>query len=230
MRPALIIALLFSGAAMARAAALADCWAERKHGHQAEAQACFESLTRSGDAYARAEGLWGLEKWEQANEQFRVAAQGENGKPLYKVRWGMLLHERFNDGEAADLFREALAKDPTNAEAYLGLAIVSAENFSTKAREYALKAVELNPGLGQEHEPYKELQLSYKNGYRDAATVNSLRLLDSYKNFVTARGNSAILKLNTNESDLLLPYLEEEVHTILATYEQKYRLKLPAPV
>ena len=42
---------------------------------------------------------------------------------LYKVRWGMLLHERFNDTDAADLFREALAKDPTNAEAYVGLAI-----------------------------------------------------------------------------------------------------------
>ena len=34
---------------------------------------------------------------------------------------------------------------------------------------------------------YKELELSYNNGYRDAATVNSLRLLDSYKNFNTFR-------------------------------------------
>ena len=30
--------------------------------------------------------------------------------------------------------------------------------------------------------------MCYDNGYRDAATVNSLRLLDSYKNFVTLQG------------------------------------------
>ncbi len=83
--------------------------------------------------------------------------------------------------------------------------------------------------LGQEQEPYKELELSYENGYRDAATVNSLRLLDSYKNFVTTRDDSTILKLNKTESDLLLPYLQSELHTILATYEKKYHMKLPGP-
>ena len=97
-------------------------------------------FTRSADAYARAEGFWGLEQWEQANEQFRLATQPENSKPLYKVRWGMLLHERFNDGEAADLFREALAKDPSNATAYVGLAAVSAESFNGKAAGDAMKA------------------------------------------------------------------------------------------
>ena len=84
--------------------------------------------------------------------------------------------------------------------------------------------------LGQEQEPFKELELSYENGYRDAATVNSLRLLDSYKNFVTTRDDATILKLNKSESDLLLPYMQSELHTILATYEKKYRMKLPGPV
>src|SRR5260221_125080 len=37
--------------------------------------------------------------------------------------------------------------------------------------------------LGQEDEPRQQLELCYDNGYRDEATVNSLRLLDSYKNF-----------------------------------------------
>ena len=344
MTRALILASLLAATAAARAAAPADCWAQRKHGHRAEAQSCFESLARSNDAYQRAEGMWGLERWEDANQQFRIATQPENARPLYKVRWGMLLHERFNDGEAADLFREALAKDPSNAEAYIGLATVSAESFSEKAAAYALKAVELDPRLadahelladlalanddrdmaaaeadkaialendaldamaihaalelianrspdawlakmravnpnygegyarvahqlelhyryedavtyyrkaigadpqlwsahsalgidlmrlGQEQEPYKELQLSYENGYRDAATVNSLRLLDSYKNFVTTRDASTILKLSKDESDLLLPYMQSELHTIIATYEKKYRMKLPAPV
>jgi tetratricopeptide (TPR) repeat protein len=344
MKRALILGLSLAAAATARAAAPADCWVQRKHGPPNEAQACFEALARSPDAYARAEGLWGLEQWEQANQQFRLATQSENSKALYKVRWGRLLHERFNDGEAAGLFREALEKDPSNAEAYVGLAIVSAESFSGKAAGYAMKAIELNPKLaeahevladlalandeqevaaaeadkaialendaidamairaaleiianrspdawlakmsavnpndgegyarvahqlelhyryqdavtyyrkaiaadprlwaarsalgielmrlGQEEEPYKELRLSYENGYRDAATVNSLRLLDSYKNFVTTRDYSTILKLDKSETDLLLPYIQSELHTIIATYEKKYQMKLPAPV
>ena len=294
---ALAAVFFFASVASVQAAVPADCWTLRKHGHAAEARTCFEDLTRSGDAYFRAEGFWGLEEWDQANEQFRLATQPASSKALYKVRWGMLLHERFNDTEAADLFREALAKDPSNADAYLGLAIVSADGFDGKAAEYLAKAIQLdpklatahelmadlalanddrdtaaaeadkaialendaldamaihaaieliadrspdawfakiraiNPGygeayarvarqlelhyryedavtyyrkaievdprlwaahsalgidlmrLGQEAEPFKELELSYNNGYRDAATVNSLRLLDSYKNF-----------------------------------------------
>lgn len=344
MKRAFISVALLACASSAYAAAPSDCWAQRKHGHDQEARTCFEALTRSGDAYLRAEGLWGLEQWEQANEQFRLAAQPENAKPLYKVRWGILLHHRFNDSEAADLFREALAKDPANAEAYVGLATVSAESFNGKAAEYALKAIALDPKLaeahelladlalanddralaaaeadkaialesdaldaiaihaaleliadrpadswlakmtavnphygegyarvahqlelhyrfqdavtyyrkaidadprlwsahsalgielmrlGQEQEPYKELQLSYENGYRNAATVNSLRLLDSYKNVVTTRDDASILKLNKNESQLLLPYMRAELHTILATYQKKYGMKLPGPV
>jgi tetratricopeptide (TPR) repeat protein len=316
----------------------------RKHGHGAEAQACFTGLTRSADAYTRAEGFWGLEEWQQANEQFRLATQPANSPALYKVRWGMLLHERFNDGEAADLFREALQKDPKNAAAYVGLATVSAESFNGKAAVDAKTAIELDPKLaeahelladlalanddqemaaaeadkaiaiesdaldamathaalelianrspdawfakiqainpkygegyarvahqlelhyryqdavtyyrkaieadprlwaahsalgielmrlGQEQEPYKELQLSYENGYRDAATVNSLRLLDSYKNFVTTRDDATILKLNKTEAALLLPYFQAELHAIVATYEKKYKMKLPGPV
>ena len=330
--------------AVASAAVPADCWSQRKHGHRIEAQACFDGLTHSSDAYTRAEGFWGLEQWEQANEQFRLATQPANSMALYKMRWGMLLHERFNNPEAAGLFREALAKDPSNAEAYLGLAIVSADGFDGKAVEYATKAIALDPKLakahelmanlalenddrdmaadeadkaialekdaldamaihaaieliadrspdawftkiaainpgygtayalvarqlevhyryedavtyyrmavkadprlwsahsalgidlmrmGKEDEPLTELELSYNNGYRDAATVNSLRLLDSYKNFKTFRDETTILKLNKTEADLLQPYMQAELHTIIATYEKKYHMKLPAPV
>ncbi len=344
--PTLLLALglLLAGAVTAHASAPADCWAMRKHGRDGEAKACFTGLTRSADAYTRAEGFWGLEEWEQANEQFRLATQPANSPALYKVRWGMLLHKRFNDGDAADLFREALEKDDKNAAAYVGLATVSAESFNGKAAVYANTAIELDPKLaeahelladlalanddrevaaaeadkaialesdaldamathaalelianrspdawfakiqainpkygegyarvahqlelhyryqdavtyyrkaieadprlwaahsalgielmrlGQEQEPYKELQLSYENGYRDAATVNSLRLLDSYKNFVTTRAGATVLKLNKTESALLLPYFQAELHAILATYEKKYKMKLPGPV
>jgi Flp pilus assembly protein TadD len=84
--------------------------------------------------------------------------------------------------------------------------------------------------VGKEDEPLAELELSYNNGYRDAATVNSLRLLDSYKNFQTFRDDTTILKLKKTEAALLQPYMQPELHTIIATYEKKYRMKLPAPV
>ena len=54
--------------------------------------------------------------------------------------------------------------------------------------------------LGQEDEPRQQLEMCYNNGYRDAATVNSLRLLDSYKNFVTFKDDTTILKLHKKRS------------------------------
>ncbi|HEV2136106.1 MAG TPA: hypothetical protein VGR47_17845 [Terracidiphilus sp.] len=343
-RATAISVFLLICAASAYAAVPGDCWKLRKDGHSSQAQACFEEMTQSRDAYFRAEGFWGLQDWEHANEQFRLATQPADSKPLYKVRWGRLLYERFNSADAADLFREALAKDPSNAGAYLGLAMVFADSFDGKAAEYCSKAnaldpklaeahelmaqlelengdrdaagaesdkaialegdaldamaihaaIELisdrspdawfariqavNPGygqayalvahelelnyryedavtyyrkaiaadpslwsahsalgidlmrLGKEDEPRKELELSYNNGYRNAATVNSLRLLDSYKNFETVRDETTNLKLDKSEAGVLLPYLQPELHTIVATYEKKYRMTLPGPV
>jgi cellulose synthase operon protein C len=343
-REALVAAFLLSGTLAARGAVPADCWRLHDHGRRAEAESCFEGLTKSSDAYARGEGFWGLEEWEQANEQFRLATQPASSPALYKVRWGLLLHERFNDAEAADLFREALAKDPSNAQAYLGLARVSADGFDGKAIEYLKRAMELDPKLaephammaelalenddretavaeadkaialksdsldamathaaieviedrspdewfakigainshygdgyavvahqlelhyryedavtyyrkavaadpqlwaahsalgielmrlGEDNEPRKELELSYNNDYRDAATVNSLRLLDSYKNFEIVRDDTTILKLDKTEAALLQPYLQAELHTILTTYEKKYGTRLSKPV
>jgi tetratricopeptide (TPR) repeat protein len=340
-RSAGIVLLLLACATITRAAP-ADCWALRKHGRNA--QECFTALTRSTDAYERAEGFWGLEQWEEANAQFREATTPVDSRSIYKVRWGLLLHERFNDSDAANLFHEALNKDPSLAEAYVGLALISADGFNGHAEEYAAKAIELdpklaeahevmadlalanddpqtataeadiaialendaldamaihaaveliadrspdawfakiravNPGygeayarvahqlelhyryedavayyreaiaadpqlwaahsalgidlmrLGQQEEPYRELELAYNNGYRDAATVNSLRLLDSYKNFDTFRDDTTIIKLNKSESALLLPYIRTELHTILATYSKKYQMTLRGPV
>jgi tetratricopeptide (TPR) repeat protein len=320
------------------------CHLLHKHGQQMQARACYESLVRSNSPYLRAEGYWGLEQYDQANEQFRIATAPPDSDPLYRVRWGMLLHQRFNNNDAVGLFKEALQKDPKNAQAYLGLAIVSADGFDGKAPEYAgqaleldpklveahefaanlaledadtqhavaqadealalspdalnamaihaavelladrppdpwldkirkvnptygegyalvahhlelnyrfddaivyyRKAIEADPGLwsarsqlgvslmrlGQEDEPFKQLEMCYNNGYRDAQTVNSLRLLDSYKNFVTYKENGTVLRLRKNEAELLHPYFEAELQRIIATYDKKYRMKLTGPV
>jgi tetratricopeptide (TPR) repeat protein len=343
-RISLLSALLLMGQLAARATVPSDCWTQRKHGHDAQAQACFTALARSSDPYFRAEGFWGLEQWSRANDQFRLATQPADSKALYKVRWGLLLHERFNNADADGLFHEALQKDPSNAEAYIGLARVSADSFDGQATAYLRKATDLDPvradahelmaqlalekddsdtasaeadkalalqadaldamathaaiellsdrspdawfariaainphygegyalvahqiemhyryedavtyyrkaieaaprlwpahsalgielmRLGKEDEPRQELELSYNNEYRDAATVNSLRLLDSYKNVETIRDGATILKLHKTEAALLRPYMQAELQAILVAYETKYGMKLHDPV
>src|SRR6201992_604830 len=129
-----------------------DCRVLRKHGEQTQAKACYESLVRSNSAYFRAKGYWDLEQYDQANEEFRIATAAQDGDPLYKVRWGMLLHQRFNNNDEVGVFKEALQRDPKNAQAYLGLAIVSADGFDGKAEEYARQALMLDPKLVEAHE------------------------------------------------------------------------------
>jgi len=339
-----VCAVCLAGASVCWSATPQDCLNLRKHGRRDEAQKCFQSLTTAHDPYLKAEGFWGLEMYQDANDQFRVAVDQSPANSMYRVRWGRLMHERFNNTDAANLFNEALQKDPKNAQAYYGLALVSADGFDNKAIEYTAKAMELDPKLaephelmanllledsdtdkafaeadealklssealdamaihaaietladrspdtwlekirqinpaygegyaliahhlvmnrryedgityfrkavevdpqlwaarsqlginlmrlGQEDEPRKQLEMCYNNGFRNEETVNSLRLLDSYKNFVTFKDSTTILKLHKKEAELLRPYFEAELKKIMATYDAKYKMKLPGPV
>jgi tetratricopeptide (TPR) repeat protein len=331
-------------AAAASPAAAEHCQDLLKHGHNSEARSCFQGLLRESSSYLRAEGYWGLGEYSTANQEFRAAVAQADGNAQYRVRWGRMLHERFNDQDAQTLFKEALAADPKNAPAYLGLALVSADGFDEGAVEYARKALQIDPNLasahellgrlaledsepdqaaaeadaalkidpealdamavhasielladrspdawlaritavnpsygqgyalvahhlilsgryedgvayyrkavaadpqlwsaraelgvnlmrlGQDAEARKELEKCYANGYRDEATVNSLRLLDSYKNFVVLKDDTTVLKLQRKEADLLYPYFHEELLRAIGAYEQKYRMKLDGPV
>jgi cellulose synthase operon protein C len=343
-RASILCSLLATVSASSWAGSVSECQTLARHGRNAEARACYEALTRAHDAYLRAEGFWGLKRYEEANNEFRLAVSEADNNALYRVRWGRLLHERFNNNDAEALFQEALARDPHNAPAYLGLALVSADGFDSKAIEWDAKALELDPTLveahelmanleledsspaealreadealrlssdamdamaihaaveilgdqpadpwfakirninpsygggyalvahhlvlnrryeegvayyrkaievdprlwsaraelginlmrlGQEEEPRRQLEMCYENGYRDAATVNSLRLLDSYKNFVIIKQENLILKLPKKEADLLAPYFEQQIQRSMATYEKKYQMKLTGPV
>ena len=336
-------AALFAANALA-AAAPEKCAALRKHGHTKEAQACYESLTRAPQPYLRAEGDWGLQMYQDANDEFRAAIAQSPANAAYRVRWGLLLHERFNNTDADGLFKEALKIDPKNAPAYLGLALVSADGFDNGAIEWTGRALELDPKLvaahelmanlaledsdttqaveqadaaialapdaldamavraavealadrspdawlekirqvnpqygqayaivahhlvlnrryedgiayyrkaieldpqlwparaelginlmrlGQEDEPRRQLEMCYENGYRNEETVNTLRLLDSYRNFAVFRDDRTIVKINKKEADLLRPYVEDVLRRAMATYEKKYKMTLPGPV
>ncbi|MGO9967754.1 MAG: tetratricopeptide repeat protein [Bryobacteraceae bacterium] len=84
--------------------------------------------------------------------------------------------------------------------------------------------------LGQDREAQALLKDCWDHDFQDSATANSLRLLDSYKNYLTFRTGRTILKLHKKEAELLHPYFEAEMERVIATYEKKYRFHLPGPV
>jgi tetratricopeptide (TPR) repeat protein len=334
--------LLITGALAAQT--LNACRGLRHHGKLAEAQTCYAKLSASPTPYLRAEGLWGTERYQEANDQFRDLIKQYPKNADYRVRWGHLFFERFNNEEAHSLFGEALKLDKDNAQAYLGLAQVETEGYSqdavkdaqkaadldpklyqaheqlaylaledddekeaAKQADLALaisgealdamaihatidflhdkkdtpwtdrilkinpaygeaystaghfyvinrrydegiqayrKALELNPSLwearaqlgvnlmrlGDETEARQQLEECYNANYKSYETVNSLRLLDKYKDFKTYKTPATILRLDKKEADLLRPYFEAEMERDIAAYNKKYQMTLKGPV
>ena len=120
-----------------------------------------------------------------------------------------IINRRYEEG--VQYYRKAVGIDPQlySARSQLGITLMR---------------------LGQDAEAYTELETCYNNGFQDAATRNSLKLLDTYKNFDTVQTGLIVLKLNKKEEELLRPYFESEMERIIATYEKKYRIKLAKPV
>ena len=84
--------------------------------------------------------------------------------------------------------------------------------------------------LGNYTEAAQELQKAYAAGYRNAQTVNSLRLLDSYKNYETFRSHDTVLRLHKKEAALLKLYFQPELERDIEYYEHKYQMTLKEPV
>ena len=84
--------------------------------------------------------------------------------------------------------------------------------------------------LGLEDEARRQLEMCYENDYKDKPTVNTLRLMDSYKNFVTYKTSTTILRVHKKEAELLRPYFEAEMQRALCTYDKKYGITLDRPV
>ena len=285
----------------------------------------------------QAENLWRQRRYFDANEVFK-ALEAKNPKDAnVKARYGLMMLEKHQEDEAAELFGEALKLDPKNAQALLGRALMAADGYDHRAADIAKKALESDPKLlgaqellarlalednnnkkaeeeakkalamdansvggkavlatmdwladkkdspwdpksakgyeiaghfftlnrryeegialmrraiemdpqlysaradlginlmrlGFDQEAYQQLKECYDNGFQSKGVRNSLKLMDSYKNFVTEKSDRVILKLHKKEAELLAPYFQSEIERAIATYEKKYRIKLAKPV
>ncbi len=285
----------------------------------------------------QAEQLWKARRFKDANEIFKALEKKEPKNPDYKVRWGRMMMDHAQPSDAADLFGEALEIKKDHAGALMGMALLAADGFESRAGDLARKALESDPKLteaqellarlaledndnpkateeakkalamdpnavqgkailatidlladkkdspwdphtgkgyetiarffvlnrryeegiqyyrkaieldpqlysarsqlginlmrlGQSDEAYKQLEQCFNNDFQDSATTNSLKLMDSYKNFVTFTTPRTILKLHKKEAELLHPYIESEMERAISTYEKKYKMKLDKPV
>ena len=121
----------------------------------------------------------------------------------------MVINRRYED--ALKFYRRAIAvqNDLWSAHSQLGVSLMR---------------------LGREEEARKELEIAYDAHYRDAQTVNTLRLMDTYKDFVTFRTPTTILRLHKKEADALKPYFEGEMLRAMSVFEKKYRFKMQVPI
>src|ERR1700752_3896672 len=101
----------------------------------------------SAQTLQQAEALWKARQFKEAGQIFETLSKTQPKNPDIKVRYGRLLLERFNRGDAATLFQEALEIKKDHAGAMLGLALVAADGFEGKAAELAHEALKADPKL-----------------------------------------------------------------------------------
>jgi tetratricopeptide (TPR) repeat protein len=143
-----------------------------------------------------------------------LAKIGNRGEGYADIAAALVTNRRYEDG--ISYYRKAIAATPDlwRAHSQLGVNLMR---------------------FGRNDEARQELELAYNNGYTDAATSNTLKLMDTYKDYVTfswpdASAPVGILRLNKKEADALRPYFEAEMKRAMATYEKKYGYKMTLPV
>ncbi len=120
-----------------------------------------------------------------------------------------VINRRYREG--IEYYRKAVATDPQlwSARSQLGIELMR---------------------FGKNDEARQNLEAAFEAGYKDPATTNTLRLMDTYKNYETFTTPTTVLKLQKKEADLLRPYFQEQLDKAMAVYEKKYKFKLKEPV
>lgn len=145
----------------------------------------------------------------QPTDQFDkiLAINPKYGEGWFWAGHHFILNRRYEEG--IELYKKAVALKPDMWEAreQLGINLMR---------------------LGKPTEAREQLELAYNAGHHSNEVVNSLRLMDSYKNFISYKFEGGEVRLDKKEAAILQPYFEEEVKRARKTYEAKYKFKLNA--
>ena len=107
------------------------------------------SLVRTNSPYLRAEGYWGLEQYDQANEEFRIVRPNPTVIRSIRFAGACCCISGSTTRTRSDCSR-SVQKGSENAQAYPGLAIVSANGFDERPG-LCQKALVLDPKLVEAH-------------------------------------------------------------------------------
>ena len=153
-----------------------QCEALRKHGDPGT-KACYQKLSTSNDLAIKAEGLWGLRDYQNANNAFQAAVKARPKDANLKVRWGLMFNDYSQPGDAEDLFKEALAIDKDNAKALYGMALVQSQSFGGEAADLAEKALKADPKMVEARELLARIAL--EDNHPEKAVEEAKKALDS---------------------------------------------------
>jgi tetratricopeptide (TPR) repeat protein len=132
---------------------------EESRGEKRAARAAFERVVRQAmlrvslrpeeqGILASAQTELGL--FKEANTTYRDATGAAPENSRLKSDWGWLMLEKHNPGDAGGLFGEALAANPNETRALLGMAALAADSFNPAADPLG-KALAINPNLIDAH-------------------------------------------------------------------------------
>lgn len=175
-----------------------------------EAQKALEIVPDSLDAMAILAAVDFVEDKKQSPWIDKILAKDpQYGKAFATVGHFLVMNRRYEEG--IEFYRKAIALKPDlwSARSQLGVNLMR---------------------LGLEKEARRELETCYENGHDDSPTVNTLRLMDSYKNFVDFKTKHGVVRLHKDEAELLRPYFTAELDRAVSTFEKKYKIKLERPV
>ena len=139
------VALLAASAAAARDVhygavnhpELLECDRQHWRGDEDASGGCYRALLQNDvPAAIRAEAAWALNDRQLANRLFRDAAAAAPEDATVRQRWGDLFADSHQDGEAMNLYREALELDERNDFALLGAARLLVGGFDDEANVY----------------------------------------------------------------------------------------------
>ncbi|MCX6613439.1 MAG: tetratricopeptide repeat protein [Acidobacteria bacterium] len=147
----------------------------------------------------------------QPTDQFDkiLAINPKYGEAWFWAGHHFILNRRYEEG--IELYKKAVALKPDlwDAREQLGINLMR---------------------VGKPTEAREQLEMAYNAKHDSSEVVNSLRLMDSYKNFVSHKFEGGEVRLDKKEAAILQPYFEEEVRRARKTYEAKYKMHLNVPL